>query len=128
MKLLLDTHTFLWFTGNHPQLSTTARDLLEDGDNDLWLSVVSLWEIAIKMSIGKLALKRDFASLIPEEMAANGIQRLTMELPHLSTLIALPLHHRDPFDRLIIAQAMAENLPIVSIDAKFDAYPVKRLW
>lgn len=128
MKYLLDTHGFLWLTSGDPRLSATARALLKDPDAEIFLSVASLWEIAVKVNIGKLTLDDDFKPFVTNQMIAYRIDRLDVTIEHLSTLIALPLHHRDPFDRLIIAQAVAENLPIISVDVKFDAYPVKRLW
>ena len=127
MKLLLDTHTFLWFIEDSPRLSTDAKNLLES-DADLLLGIASLWEIAIKVGVGKIALARPFDVLIPEQLAKNVIEVLAIEVAHLAMVSTLPFHHRDPFDRLLIAQAVIENLQIVSADDKFDDYPVKRLW
>jgi PIN domain nuclease of toxin-antitoxin system len=127
MKLLLDTHTFLWFIGDDPQLSPTAGALLE-ADHDVLLSVASLWEIAIKVSIGKLTLAEPYATFIPQQLARNDIELLPLRLPHLSTVASLPFHHRDPFDRMLIAQAMVEGVPIVSSDGAFDAYGIERVW
>ncbi|HMW03331.1 MAG: type II toxin-antitoxin system VapC family toxin [Blastocatellia bacterium] len=128
MKFVIDTHTFLWLTSGDPQLSQTALDLLQDAESEIWLSEVSLWEIAIKMNIGKLTLSDAFEIFIAEQTAAYRIDILDVTVAHLSKLISLPLHHRDPFDRLLVAQALAENLPFVSIDAKLDAYGVNRIW
>lgn len=127
MRLLLDTHTFLWFIDDSPRLSAHAKSLLES-DAELLLSTVSLWEIAIKLSIGKLALARPFDVFIPEQLAFNSIKELSIGLKHLAVVSALAFPHRDPFDRLLIAQAITESLPIVSADAAFDLYSVKRLW
>ena len=127
MKLLLDTHTFLWFIDDNPRLSARAKGLLES-DADLLLSVASLWEISIKVSIGKLTLAQPYDIFIPQQLTNNAVEILPISLAHLDVVSTLPFHHRDPFDRLIIAQAMIEQLPIVSIDAAFDAYSVKRLW
>ena len=127
MKLLLDTHTFLWFIDDNPRLSARAKGLLES-DADLLLSVASLWEISIKVSIGKLTLAQPYDIFIPQQLTNNAVEILPISLAHLDVVSSLPFHHRDPFDRLIIAQAMIEQLPIVSIDAAFDAYSVKRLW
>jgi PIN domain nuclease of toxin-antitoxin system len=127
MRLLLDTHTFLWFIGNDPRLSPRAKALLES-DADLLLSVDSLWEIAIKLSIGKFRLAQPFDIFVAQQLADNEIELLPISLAHLGVVSAPPLHHRDPFDRLLIAQAMIEQTPIVSADAAFDAYSVTRLW
>lgn len=127
MTLLLDTHTFLWFIGDDPQLSPTAGALLE-ADNAVLLSVASLWEIAIKVSIGKLTLAEPYATFIPQQLARNDIDLLPLRLPHLSTIASLPFHHRDPFDRMLIAQAMVEGVPIISSDGAFDAYGIERVW
>ncbi len=127
MRFLLDTHTFLWFIGDNPRLSARAKGLLES-DADLLLSVVSLWEISIKVSTGKLTLAQPYDIFIPQQITANAIEILPVSLAHLSVVATLPFHHRDPFDRLLIAQAMIEQLPIISMDTAFDAYSVKRLW
>jgi PIN domain nuclease of toxin-antitoxin system len=127
MRLLLDTHTFLWFIDDSPRLSAYAKSLLES-DAELLLSTASLWEIAIKVSIGKLTLTRPFDVFIPEQLAFNSITELPINLKHLGVISSLAFPHRDPFDRLLIAQAMTESLPVVSADAAFDLYSVKRLW
>ena len=128
MKLLLDTHTFLWFIMGNPDLSVNARVLMENQTNEKYLSVASLWEIAIKVGIGKLILSTPFDTLIPQQLSVNGFELLNLEIPHAGALINLPLHHRDPFDRLLIAQAIVEQMQILSIDSAFDAYQVQRLW
>jgi PIN domain nuclease of toxin-antitoxin system len=127
MKLLLDTHTFLWFIDDNPLLSAKGKTLLE-ADNDLLLSIGSLWEIAIKLCLGKLTVAMPTEVLMTQQLTSNNIDVLSITVPQLVTVSTLPLHHRDPFDRLIIAQAMVEQLPIVSADPAFDAYPVERLW
>ena len=127
MKLLLDTHTFLWFIDDSPLLSAKGKTLLE-ADNELLLSIGSLWEIAIKLCLGKLTVAMPTEALMTRQLTSNDIDVLSITVPHLVTVSTLPLHHCDPFDRLIIAQAMAEQLPIVSADPAFDAYPVQRLW
>lgn len=128
MTAILDAHAFLWFIAGNPKLSNTARLLIEDQANTKLLSVASLWEIVIKHSLGRLKLSVPFNQLIPAQLHASGINLLGIELEHLNTLVTLPFHHRDPFDRLLIAQAMAGQFPVVSADAAFDAYPVTRLW
>jgi len=128
MKLLLDTHAFTWFVIDHPRLSTTAKALIESGDNEILVSIVSLWEIALKMSLGKLSMGATFDQLIPRQLLENDITLLPIEIPHLYQLMKLPFHHRTPFDRLLIAQSMHSGLPLISRDPVFDAYPLQRLW
>jgi len=128
VRLLLDTHSFLWFISGSTSLSPTARALIEDASNQPLLSVASLWEMAIKLSLGKLSLAQPFEVLIPQQMRLNGIKLLGIEIEHTAAVSKLPFHHRDPFDRLLIAQAIVEQMPIVSADTAFDTYPVKRLW
>jgi PIN domain nuclease of toxin-antitoxin system len=127
MKLLLDTHTFLWFIDDSPRLSARAKALLES-DADLLLSVASLWEISIKISIGKLTLAQPFDVFLQQQLTSNDIEMLPISLVHLGVVSTLPFHHRDPFDRLLIAQAIIEKMPVVGIDAAFDAYSITRLW
>jgi len=128
MKLLLDTHSFLWFIGGSSKLSVNARMLIENVTNQSVLSMASLWEMAIKVSSGKLNLVQPFETFIPQQMSLNGIGLLEILFPHTLVVATLPFHHRDPFDRLIIAQAMVEQIPIVSCDTKFDEYAITRLW
>jgi len=128
VRVLLDTHSFLWFIGGSVSLSPSARALVEDADNQPFLSVASLWEMAIKLSIGKLSLGQPFETLIPEQMKLNGIELLQIEMPHIVAVASLPFHHRDPFDRLLVAQAIVEQMPIVSGDPAFDSYTIQRLW
>jgi PIN domain nuclease of toxin-antitoxin system len=128
MRLLLDTHAFLWFVMGDNRLSQSARAAIEDPANEKRLSVASLWEIAIKHSLGKLRLAEPFEVLIPREMHRNALVILPIEVSHLARVDALPFHHRDPFDRLLIAQALVEDLNLVSIEAAFDTYRVSRIW
>lgn len=128
MNLLLDTHAFLWFIAGDSSLNKTARAAIEDENNNPYLSVASLWEIAIKVSIGKLELSEPFESLIPEQLAENGIELLDISVAHTAIVASMPFHHRDPFDRLIAAQARAEQMALVSADDVFDAYEVARIW
>ena len=127
MKVLLDTHAFLWFVNDDPQLSLAAKTLMES-EVDLLLSVASLWEISIKVGIGKLDLPKPFDVFIPEQLELNEIEVLPIELRHLAPLTSLPLHHRDPFDRLLISQSLVEELTILSADKIFDRYAVNRSW
>lgn len=128
MTALLDAHAFLWFIAGSPKLSNIARGSIEEQTQTRLLSVASLWEIAIKSSLGRLTLLAPFNQVIPLQLNANGIGLLGIELEHLDALVTLPFHHRDPFDRLLITQAMVGGIPIVSADTAFDAYPVTRLW
>jgi PIN domain nuclease of toxin-antitoxin system len=128
MRLLLDTHTFLWFLSDDAQLSDPARKLIEDGANEILLSMASLWEMAIKISLGKLTIDGPFDTFIPEQLAINSIGLLGITLAHTVAITTLPFHHRDPFDRLLAAQSMADSVPIVSRDTVLDAYGVVRMW
>lgn len=127
MRLLLDTQAFLWFLLDDEQLSTPARTAIEQAEI-LYLSPASHWEIAIKIALGKYALPEPFAQFMGRELANNDVTILPIEIGHTAQLTTLPFHHRDPFDRLIIAQALAEKLPVASIDSQFDAYGVERVW
>jgi PIN domain nuclease of toxin-antitoxin system len=126
-RLLLDTNAFLYFINNDSALSKTARDLLES-EIDLLISAACLWEIAIKFSIGKLFLPDSFENFIPSQIQRNDIEILSITLPHLEKVSTMPFHHKDPFDRLIIAQSIIQDLPIVSSDAAFDAYGIEQIW
>ena len=128
MRLLLDTHAFLWFVGGDPQITPHARQLIEDPANQSLLSMASLWEMAIKLSIGKLGFGQSFESFVSEQLSGNGMELLGIALPHLAVVASLPFHHRDPFDRLLVAQAMHEQMPMISADPAFDAYGIRRLW
>ena len=128
MKYLLDTHTLLWFLQGDKKLSDKARRLIDNPRNEKFLSIVSLWEIAIKVSLGKLVLEKPFERLFPEQLYFNRIKVLDITVDSLIELTALPFHHRDPFDRLIIAQALVKDLPIIGADATFDAYRITRKW
>jgi PIN domain nuclease of toxin-antitoxin system len=128
MKLLLDTHAFLWFILKDPRLSATADQLIADPANTLYVSPTSYWEIAIKIAIGKYALNSPYQSFLEDAIAQNDFTILNIEIKHTAVLTTLPMHHRDPFDRLLIAQAMVEQMPIVSADAVLDPYGIQRLW
>jgi PIN domain nuclease of toxin-antitoxin system len=128
MNLLLDTHAFLWFIANDPRLSSQAQSLIEAPANRRLLSMASLWEMAIKVSLGKLTLAQSFDQFIPRQLQLNQIEVLAIELPHVAAVAAMPFHHRDPFDRLLAAQCQIEGLPIVSADPVFDAYAIRRVW
>ena len=128
MRLLLDTHAFLWFLSDDAQLSDQARKFIEDGANEILLSMASLGEMAIKISLGKLTIGGSFDAFIPEQLALNSIGLLAISLAHTAAIATLPFHHRDPFDRLLVAQSLVDSVPIVSRDGVFDAYGVTRMW
>ena len=129
MKFLLDTHTFLWMLKNDSPLSDRARELLRDMNNDLFLSVVSPWEVAIKIGSGRFSLTQEpLAHFFREQMVLTSVRLLQLGLAHIELVSKLPHHHKDPFDRMLIAQAITENMTIISADKAFDAYGVDRLW
>lgn len=128
MKFLLDTHTFLWFIAGDEKLSDTARNIILDDDHHRFLSIASIWEIAIKVSLGKLVLTEPFNQLISSQIGKNQLQVLNISIKHTIAIANLPFYHRDPFDRMLVAQSIVECMPIVSIDAKLDEYNVLRIW
>ena len=131
MRLLLDTHAFLWYMAGADELSGLARELIDDRANERLLSAAVPWEMAIKYSLGKLEIAEPFESLIPRLIEQNGMSLLGVTLEHTSAVATLPYpveKHRDPFDRLMIAQSKVEGIPIVSVDSRFDDYEVERLW
>jgi len=128
MKALLDTHTFLWaIEGQGKKLSRRAEQIYT-GSNDLWLSVASMWEILIKVQTGKLPLPAPAGPYLTRQLAENRIEVLPIKLDHVLGLESLPPHHRDPFDRMIAAQSITENLPLVTSDPLFERYPLKLIW
>ena len=127
MQLLLDTHSAIWFIDDNSRLPQHIREMLEDDSNDVYFSVVSLWEMSIKSRNGKLDLNRsliDFVHLLQH----NGFQILKVGLKHVYCLDSLDIHHKDPFDRMLIAQTLAEDFALVSCDDVFDQYEVQRFW
>jgi PIN domain nuclease of toxin-antitoxin system len=126
MTHLLDTHTLIWFLENDPQLPTVTRIQIQTAPT-LFISIASLWEIAIKANIGKLNLSFPFNTIEPN-LTAIGITQLPVTVKDLEIYLSLPLHHRDPFDRILIAQAMNHSLTFISRDTQMDAYPIQRLW
>jgi PIN domain nuclease of toxin-antitoxin system len=128
MNILLDTHAFLWFLDDDPRLSAAARVLIEADDSQPFISMVGLWEIAIKISLGKLQLNQPYETFIPQQLALNGIGILNLSVEHTAAIVSLPFHHRDPFDRLMVVQARIEKMTLVSADPGFDAYEVQRVW
>ena len=128
MSFLLDTHAFLWFVLNDPQLSPEASSLIKNLDNRILISPASYWEIAIKVSIGKYKIPGSFQDWIECQISENDFEVLPIRISHVAKVATLPFHHRDPFDRLLIAQALTEKIPVISIDRKFDQYAVQRKW
>ncbi|MBU1262349.1 type II toxin-antitoxin system VapC family toxin [bacterium] len=128
MRLLLDTHTFLWFIDGNPKLTSYARQLIEELTNKRFLSVASLWEMSIKNSLGRLKLPLPFTKLVAEQVYGNAIKLLHIAPEYLDVLRTLPFYHKDPFDRLIIAQSMSEDIPVLSRDEAFDDYAIRRFW
>ncbi len=128
MKVLLDTHTFLWFIEDDARLSKNASEAILKLNNQRFLSVASLWEIAIKVSIGKMNSHGPFETLVQTQITDNDMQLLPISAKHLDTVQTLPYHHRDPFDRLIVAQALTEDLTLLSHDGNLTDYGVKLLW
>ena len=131
MKYLVDTHTFLWFTEGSIELSQNAKNLISDKNNQVFLSIGSLWEISIKTAIGKLEVFADY-ELIIDDVTGNDIEILPINFAHTVIQNKLPFYHRDPFDRIIASQAIVENIDLISIDSIFDNYfqdkEVKRIW
>ena len=125
-NLLLDTHAFIWLTENDENLPYSLKETIEKADN-VYVSIVSFWEIAIKLNIGKISLNREF-STIEKEIKNSDITVLPISFKDTFLICSLPLNHRDPFDRMLIAQAMNHNLILVSKDKAFDSYSIEKLW
>jgi len=128
MRVLVDTHTLIWDLEANPRSSRKAIEFLRSDEHELVFSLVSLWEIAIKIKTGKLNTIGSSVAYIRDQMDAYSMQLLPIRYEHILQLEALPAHHGDPFDRLLIAQAIAESLPILTHDEKFSLYPVKLIW
>lgn len=128
MKVLLDTHTLLWFLAGDARLSRKTRTAVESRHNVCLLSDVSLWEIAIKQSLGKLRLAEPFESRLVAALERNAIEALPIKRTHLLGVAQLPFHHRDPFDRLLVSTALIENLPVLTDDPAFGRYAIKTFW
>jgi PIN domain nuclease of toxin-antitoxin system len=128
VNLLLDTHTFLWLDGNAGKLSTTALDRLTDPRARLLLSVATIWELAIKVSLGKLTLRVDLETIVTEQTLGNQLELVPITAAHAFAVKSLPSHHKDPFDRMLIAQAIAENAILLTSDPVIRLYPVRTDW
>jgi PIN domain nuclease of toxin-antitoxin system len=121
MRYLLDTHTFLWFIEDSPNLPKSTKTVIEAADSDVYLSIASLWEIAIKVGMGKLQIPQPFETFINGQLLHNRIYVLQVAIAHAAAVVQLPHHHRDPFDRMLIAQAQVENMTFISRDPVMDA-------
>lgn len=128
MRYLLDAHTLLWSQDDTSRLSAAATAMLTDAAHDRLVSIATVWEIGIKVAIGKLPLSKPFRAWIDTAIADLAASVLPITLDHIERQSQLEFHHRDPFDRLLIAQALVEGIPLISSDAQFDAYGVKRIW
>ncbi len=128
MKLLLDTHALLWFYLGDPQLSSNARNLIDDPANSKFVSPASYWEIAIKIGLKKYSLVKPYEDVMKEAIDMNGFVYLHIEPRHTVLLTTMAHHHKDPFDRLLAAQSLSESIPIISIDTQLDPYGVVRHW
>lgn len=128
MRILLDTHAFLWWVTDDEQLSRRARRLLGDGKNEVFFSAASAWEISIKSSLGRVALPDDAERYVPKQLEQNAFEALPVRLQHALRVGALPDIHRDPFDRLLVAQALIEDLTLLSRDRHLASYSVRVVW
>lgn len=128
MKYLLDTHTFLWWNMDDAQLSSLAREIIADGTNEIFLSAATAWEIAIKTARGRLELPEDPTRYVSSRMSLHGFLALPVQIHHAVQVYKLPMHHADPFDRLLIAQSQIESLPLISMDAEIRKYEVEVVW
>jgi PIN domain nuclease of toxin-antitoxin system len=128
LDLLFDTHSFIWWADEPTKLSTKVLTALEDENNRLFLSDVSIWEMQIKLQLGKMKLKLPLQDLIESQRKDNNVEILQITTQHILALSNLPFHHKDPFDRLLIAQSVVENFTLVTLDPEFSAYSVNLLW
>ena len=128
MKALLDTHAFLWWISDDPRLSGRAREIIADGRNELYFSAASGWEISIKAGLGRLEVPEDLQRFISVQLSRNAFQSLPIYLRHALHTRALPGHHRDPFDRILVSQAILEELPLLSADSQISRYHVEVVW
>ena len=127
-NILLDTHSFIWWIEDSPRLSTLAKKIVENLDNNCFFSLASCWELAIKSSMGRIKLTLPIRDFIPQHLAANDFKQLSISFRHVARVGSLDFHHRDPFDRLLAAQALEEKMLILSMDTIFDHYGVERIW
>ncbi|WP_254511180.1 type II toxin-antitoxin system VapC family toxin [Anatilimnocola floriformis] len=127
MRIILDTHVFLWFVSGDPRLPTRYRSEIQSPENDIFLSAASIWEAVIKNQLGHLPLPEKASVYLPQQRLMHGIHSLPIDENDMAALSNLPAHHRDPFDRMIIAQAVKHSLVLASLDSQFSAYPVALL-
>jgi PIN domain nuclease of toxin-antitoxin system len=128
MDLLLDSHALLWFINRDPHLSRTARAAIEDEDAKVFVSIASIWEIAIKIALGKLKLELELERELEDFLDQNGFNLLAIDYSHAARVATLPHHHGDPFDRLLVSQSLIEKMTLISHDPQLDAYGIKRVW
>ena len=128
MKVLLDTHAFLWWITDDPKLSMRVRGIISEGENEIFVSAATGWEIAIKSQIGRLKLPDEPQRFILEQLKINGMKSLPIEMRHALHVSTLPTNHPDPFDRLLVAQAQMEDLPVLSADPEIRKYEVTIIW
>lgn len=128
MRALLDTHAFLWWVTDDPNLSQRVREVIGDGQNEILFSTASAWEIAIKAGFGRVQFPADLEGFITEQVHRNAFEVLPVQLSHALKVFGLPDYHRDPFDRMLVAQALVEGIPILSADSQFARYPVQVIW
>ena len=128
MRYLLDTHIFLWWNLGNPQLSERVVGIIADGNNEIFLSAVSAWEITIKVAKNKLTIPEEPVRFVPSRMQLHGFQPLPIQIHHATRVYDLPMHHTDPFDRLLIAQSQIESMPLISVDADIRRYELEVIW
>jgi PIN domain nuclease of toxin-antitoxin system len=128
MKYLLDTHVFLWWNLGDSQLSENATSVISDGNNEIFLSAVSAWEIAIKVAKKRLTIPEEPVRFVPSRMQLHGFQPLPIQIHHATRVYGLPMYHMDPFDRLLIAQSQTENMPLISMDTTSRDYDLEVIW
>jgi PIN domain nuclease of toxin-antitoxin system len=128
MKCILDTQAFIWFINADSRLSSKGRDYVSSGVNEIFISNASLWELSIKLSLGKIQIGISLFDLVKDHIIENDFKLLGIEVPHIIQVSSLPFYHRDPFDRLIASQSIIENMTIISSDEIFDKYGINRIW
>jgi PIN domain nuclease of toxin-antitoxin system len=128
MKYLLDTHVFLWWNLGDSQLSENAASIISDGNNEIFLSAVSAWEIAIKVAKKRLTIPEEPVRFVPSRMHLHGFQPLPVQIHHATRVYQLPMYHTDPFDRLLIAQSQIESIPLISLDTMIHNYDLEVVW
>lgn len=128
MRYLLDTHAFLWWIVDDLRLSSRTRAIIQDPSNEIWFSAASAWEIAIKAQLGRISFEDDLVAFIPQQVAANGFKNLPVHCEHALRVSRLPLLHRDPFDRILVAQALTERMPLLTDDQIVASYDVEVVW